>query len=250
MFDVVLASRAPQRDGARMLRQEAMNTSAGEIAHPLHLARIIRRLKEQVRPGELGGETVEEFVRRYSRVRLPALDLHLHNEYAPDWPHAFEQEKRRLQSALAGEDLVGIEHIGSTSVPGLPSKNILDIAIATRSLLSVERQSKALAALGYQAYGESPIDAGFSWHWRTGQDGGRAFIVHVCTADNRRFVDILNFRDFLRAFPEEQRRYLELKRELAAVSGQTWLEYSVFKKILVVRITAQANAWRMAGGHG
>jgi GrpB-like predicted nucleotidyltransferase (UPF0157 family) len=74
--------------------------------------------------------------------------------------------------------------------------------------------------------------------------------VHVCTADNRRFVDILNFRDFLRAFPEEQRRYLELKRELAAVSGQTWLEYSVFKKILVVRITAQANAWRMAGGHG
>ncbi|MBD7924664.1 GrpB family protein [Xanthomonas sp. Sa3BUA13] len=216
-----------------------------ETGGALQLARVIRRLKEQVLPGELGAETVEHLVRRYSRVRPPALELDVQSRYDAGWPQAFEDERGRLLEALVGEDVVGIEHIGSTSIAGLPSKNILDIAVATGASLPAERQSRILAGLGYQAYGESPIDAGFSWHWRIGQDGGRSFVVHTCAADNPRFADILNFRDFLRAFPEERQGYLDLKQALAAVPGQTWMEYSVFKKVLVVRITARANAWRM-----
>ncbi|MBB4128962.1 GrpB-like predicted nucleotidyltransferase (UPF0157 family) [Xanthomonas translucens] len=222
-----------------------MSSQAGEIGGALQLARVIRRLKEQVLPGELGAESVEQLVRRYSRVRPPALELDVHSQYDPGWPQAFEDERRRLLEALAGEDVVAVEHIGSTAIAGLPSKNILDIAVASGASLSAERQSRILAGLGYQAYGESPIDAGFAWHWRIARDGGRSFVVHTCAADNSRFADICNFRDFLRAFPEQRQRYLDLKQELAAVPGQTWMEYSVFKKVLVVRITARANAWRM-----
>ena len=223
-----------------------MNAPAERIAGALQLARIIRRLKEDVHPGELGGETVEQFVRRYSRVRLPRLDLNMQSEYDPSWPETFEREKRRLQAALAGENVIGVEHIGSTSIPYLSSKNILDIAVAMRAPLSTERQSRILAELGYQAYGESPIAETFSWFWRIGTGGESSFVVHTCPADSQRFTDVKNFRDFMRAYPEEQERYVDLKRELAAMPGQSWLEYSVSKKFLVARITARANAWANA----
>jgi GrpB-like predicted nucleotidyltransferase (UPF0157 family) len=225
-----------------------MSAASERIAGPLQLARIIRRLKEHVRPDELGGETIEQFVRRYSRVRLPALGLNMQNKYDPIWPQSFEGEKIQLQAALAGEGVIGIEHIGSTAIPHLSSKNILDIAVAMRAPLSIERQTRALAGLGYQAYGESPIAAGFSWFWRVGRDADSSFVVHTCPADNHRYAEIRNFRDFLQAFPEERQRYMDLKRELAAVPGQSWLEYSVFKKVLVARITVRANAWATAQG--
>lgn len=221
-----------------------MNAASNGIGGALQLARILRRLQSQVQPGELGAETVEQFVRRYSRVRAPALDLDLRSGYDPTWPQAFEEEKQRLLDALADADVATVEHIGSTSIPGLASKDILDIVLAVRTRDAIERLAPALAGLGYRAHGESPIDAGFAWHWRIGADGGRAFVVHTCSADHPRLADVTNFRDFLRTFPEERQRYVDLKRTLAATPDQTWLEYSALKKILVVRITARANAWR------
>ncbi len=220
-----------------------MSAPTEQIVGALQLARIIRRLKEQVGPDELGGETVEQFMRRYSRMRLPKLDLNMQSRYDSNWPHAFESEKIRLQTALASEHVTGIEHIGSTSIPRLSSKNILDIAVATRAPLSIERQSQALAGIGYQAYGESPIAANFSWFWRIGSDEESSFVVHTCPDDSYRFTDVKNFRDFLRSFPEEQQRYVDLKRELAAVPDQSWLEYSALKQVLIARITVRANAW-------
>jgi GrpB-like predicted nucleotidyltransferase (UPF0157 family) len=235
-----------------LLERDVMSDSSARIMDALQLARIIRRLKDDVRPGDLGAETVEQFVRRYSRLRLPELDLNMQSKYDPGWPQAFETEKRRLQTALADEDVIGIEHIGSTSIPHLSSKNILDIAVALRAPLSIERQSWALSELGYEAYGESPIDPSFSWFWRVGRDADSSFVVHTCSADSHRFAEVKNFRDFLRVFPEEQQRYVDLKRELAAMPDQNWLEYSAYKQALVVSITARANAWaRIVGeSHG
>lgn len=221
--------------------------SAGELDGALQVARVFRRLQAQVQPGELGAETLEQFVRRYSRVRAPTLDLDLQSGYDPGWPRAFEDEKLQLLQALNAGDVAAVEHIGSTSIPGLASKDILDIVVAVRTPAAIERMAPVLVALGYEASGESPIDAGFAWHWRIGPQGQRSFVVHTCVADHPRFADLRNFRDFLRAFPEERQRYVDLKRRLAATPGQTWLEYSALKKILVVRITARANAWRAAG---
>lgn len=224
-----------------------MSAASNGIGGALQLARILRRLQSQVQPGELGAETVEQFVRRYSRVRVPALDLDLRSGYDPGWPQAFEDEKQRLLGALGDADVAAVEHIGSTSIPGLASKDILDIVVAARTQDAIEPLARTLVDLGYRAHGESPIDAGFAWHWRIGAGGGRTFVVHTCLAGHPRLADVTNFRDFLRAFPEERQRYVDLKRTLAATPDQTWLEYSALKKILVVRITARANAWRAAG---
>lgn len=225
------------------------------------LARIIKRLKVRVTPAELGGETVEQLVQRWSRVSYPELGLHV-REYDPRWPQRFEAEKRRIQAALPHPDgVVDVQHIGSTSIPPLPGKNIIDLAVAVRALPATERHVRALVDIGYRHYGASPIDATFPWFWRV-EPGGRSassdgpadpvgepgeapgsFVVHVCTTDSPWFANLVNFRDFMRAFPEERQRYADLKRELAAVPDQSWFEYSVIKRALALQITERANAW-------
>ncbi|HEX3763201.1 MAG TPA: GrpB family protein [Kofleriaceae bacterium] len=216
----------------------------------LELARIIRRLKARVTPAELGGETVEQLVRRWSRVSYPELGVRV-REYDPRWPQRFETESRRIQAALSPEGAVEIQHVGSTSIPPLPGKNIIDLAVAVRALPPTERQMRALVDIGYQHYGASPIDAAFPWFWRVepepGDDPG-SFVVHVCTTDHPWFANLVNFRDFMRVFPEERQRYADLKRELAAVPDQSWFEYSVIKRALALQITARANAWAAARG--
>lgn len=222
--------------------------SGGAEAGPenaFRLARLIRRLKERVGPEELGGETVEQLVRRWSRLRAPELDIQV-REHDPEWARAFESEKQRLQAALAGEELVDVQHIGSTSIPPLPGKNILDLAVAVRTLPCTARQTERLTGLGYQSYGPSPIDPDFTWFWNIHEGGQGAFVVHVCGHQSPWFSWLLNFRDFMRAEPEERRRYEALKRELAAVPGQSWLEYSIVKRALALRITERANAWAAA----
>ena len=206
------------------------------------LARIIRRLKERVSTEDLGGEPVEQLVRRWSLLKSPELKLEV-REHDPRWATDFETEKHRLWVVLADQELVDIQHIGSTSIPPLPSKNVLDLAVAMRALPCTEQQTEALVRLGYQPYGPSPIDPDFSWFWRVTEGGQGAFVVHVCGYQSPWFSYLVNFRDFMRVIPEERQHYEDLKRELAAVPDQSWLEYSIVKRALALRITARANAW-------
>jgi GrpB-like predicted nucleotidyltransferase (UPF0157 family) len=213
----------------------------GRAVDALGMVRLIRRLEQRVRPEELGGESVAQLVRRWSRLRSPAIDLKM-REHDPRWRDVFETERRRIHAALGGE-VLDIQHIGSTAIPMLPGKNIIDIAVAGRALPPSSRQIEPLVALGYQPYGPSPIDPDFSWLCRIDPDGDGAVVVHVCALDSPWLANLVNFRDFLTAFPEERQRYADHKRALAAVPDQSWLEYSVAKRVLALRITERANAW-------
>lgn len=216
----------------------------GRAVDAFGLARMIRRLEQRVRPEDLGGESVAQLVRRWSRLRSPEMDLKM-GDHDPGWPAVFQAEQRRLRATLADE-AVEIEHIGSTAIPMLPGKNIIDIAVAGRALPPSGRQIEQLVALGYEPYGPSPIDPEFSWLWRIEAGRRGATVVHLCARHSPWFANLVNFRDFLCAFPGERQRYADRKRELAAVTDQSWIEYSVAKRVLALRITEQANAWAAA----
>ena len=216
----------------------------GRAVDALGLARMIRRHEQRVRPEDLGGESVAELVRRWSRLRSPEMDLEM-RDYDPRWPEVFQAEKRRLQVALADE-VIDVHHVGSTAIPMLPGKNIVDVAVAGRALPPSACQIERLVALGYEPYGPSPIDPEFSWLWRIEPGGQGAVVVHLCAVDRPWLTNLVNFRDFLCAFPEERQRYADRKRELAAVTDQSWIEYSVAKRVLALRITERANTWAAA----
>jgi GrpB-like predicted nucleotidyltransferase (UPF0157 family) len=137
-------------------------------------------------------------------------------DYDPRWPALFDQEARRLRSVLDPSLIIGLEHFGSTSIPGLLAKPIIDILIAVRSL--VEAQATFVAALGtldYVYWADNPKqDRMFFVKGMPPFGSRRSHQVHV-TEQRGEMWQRLAFRDYLRAHPEEAAVYARLKRRLA-----------------------------------
>lgn len=116
--------------------------------------------------------------------------------YNPDYPRLFEEEKSRL-IPLFGENLVFLEHIGSTAVPGLKSKPIIDILVAAKSLSLVDAKQSAFEGLGYEYLGEFGI-AGRRYLRKGGDE--RTHQIHVFRfKDEHNLIRHLAVRDYLRA---------------------------------------------------
>lgn len=140
--------------------------------------------------------------------------------YRDDWPAAFEAVRSRLAAILA-ERALRIDHVGSTSVPGLDAKNVIDVQVTVRALADAD----PLADAGYRVVTATrdhvppgaPNDA-HEWSKRlfNEPDGERRVNVHVREAGraNQRYA--LLFRDYLRAHPAAAEAYARLKRALAA----------------------------------
>ena len=133
-------------------------------------------------------------------------------EYRPEWPLAYEKEKERIQKILK-ENCLALWHIGSTSVPGLAAKPVIDILGAVRSLEEVDAVSEAFVQAGYACMGEFGI-AGRRYFRKGGEE--RTHQIHLfCGDDWDSLHRHLAFRDFMRAHVKEREAYGELKKKLA-----------------------------------
>jgi GrpB-like predicted nucleotidyltransferase (UPF0157 family) len=157
-------------------------------------------------------------------------------EYDPSWAARFEEEKPRLAGVFDGR-AVGIEHIGSTAVPHLCAKPIVDILVGLGELDLTDDDIAAMKELGYEHMGELGI-AGRVF-FRKGQP--RTHNVHVVEHGGAHWRRHLAFRDALRSDPEERRRYDELKRRLAA-EGHSREVYTELKTPFIREVEARARA--------
>lgn len=134
----------------------------------------------------------------------------------PDWPNAFEAEKRRIVAALDGCEWLAIEHFGSTAVPGLPAKPIIDILLAVPSLEEArETFPERLARIDYVFWSDNPkMDRLYFVKGMPPYGEKRTHHLHVCLRPSMMWSQ-LGFRDYLCANPEEAARYAALKRDLA-----------------------------------
>lgn len=130
----------------------------------------------------------------------------------PAWKEAFEAEAAVLHSVLADEALA-IHHIGSTSVPGLSAKPVIDVLIEVREIEKVDAFDESMAAKGYEAWGENGIPGRRFFTKNRGRD--RVFHIHVFEAGTLEAERHLAFRDYLREHPETSAAYARLKEELA-----------------------------------
>ncbi len=132
--------------------------------------------------------------------------------YDPSWPKRFEEERAALADALGDWVLGGIHHVGSTSVPGLESKPVIDILAGVRDLSESRSCFGRLARLGYLY---APHRSG-EMHWFCKPDPSRrTHHLHLVPADSPRFRDELAFRDYLRMHRDVAKEYGALKRRLA-----------------------------------
>jgi GrpB-like predicted nucleotidyltransferase (UPF0157 family) len=144
-------------------------------------------------------------------------------DYDPAWPAQFRQEEAAIKRVL-GSQVVALEHGGSTSVPGLAAKPIIDMWAALRSPLRQE-DVKAMAAVGYDYLGESALpDQDFFV-----KSEPRIYHLHCYPAGHPEWDRHLAFRDWLRAHPDAAAAYASLKRELAARFPADALAYTEAK---------------------
>lgn len=132
-------------------------------------------------------------------------------EYNPAWASLYEQERKAIVAAI-GPYIANIEHVGSTSVPGLAAKPIIDIGIDLNTYPLPKGAIAAMEALGYEYKGEYGI-SGREYFRKVSP---RSYHVHAYSPGNPEWEAHILFRDYLRAHPEAARQYGQLKRELAA----------------------------------
>ena len=138
-------------------------------------------------------------------------------DYDPAWPGLYLKEEALLREAFAGLDPFDIEHFGSTSIPGLAAKPILDLMVGVASRDLWPSLVEPLQNLGYSYWRDNPKeDEMFFVKGMPPYGERRTHHVHVYDRHGARWKRELAFRDHLRAEPEAAKRYETLKRELAA----------------------------------
>ena len=131
-------------------------------------------------------------------------------DYDPAWPEAFGRLEEGLRGALGGY-IVGVEHVGSTSVPGLAAKPVIDLDVVISSRVVFPGVRERLASLGYTHRG----NLGLPGREAFGPPGGERHHLYVCSVDTPNLHNHLLLRDYLRAHAEVAAAYGTLKRELA-----------------------------------
>lgn len=159
--------------------------------------------------------------------------------YDPAWPGAYERERVAILGAL-GDLVFAIEHVGSTSVPGLGAKPIIDIMIGVRDLADHARCVAPLQSLGYEHKGEFGIPGRL--YFRKLIDGLRTHHIHLVEHGCDFWERHLLFRDYLRRHPQEVRQYQEMKARLAAQYGEDRIGYTEAKTEFIESALAKARA--------
>lgn len=163
-------------------------------------------------------------------------------DYSPEWPLFFDSLKRIYQSVLDGL-VLDIQHVGSTSVPGLAAKPTIDIDLIINDRSVLPAVIEKLEGLGYQHQGDLGITDRESFRRPSDEipiDGsGRVWQKHnlyCCTKDSVSLRNHLQFRDYLREHPEKAFEYGELKKELAAQDPSDIDRYVMLKTPFITGI--------------
>ncbi len=166
-------------------------------------------------------------------------------EYDPRWPKLFAREACRIRTALAGL-AIRVEHVGSTSVPGLAAKPIIDIMLVVPDSADEPGYVPALESAGYALRIREP-----DWFEHRLLKGPDTDInLHVFTAGATEIDRMLMFRDWLRSHDADRDAYLAVKRELAQRTWRHVQHYADAKSDIVRQIVDRATAGADAGRRG
>jgi GrpB-like predicted nucleotidyltransferase (UPF0157 family) len=160
-------------------------------------------------------------------------------EYNPEWPEHFMREAKRIQTAL-GDRALRIEHIGSTSIPGLPAKPIIDILLVVTDSADEPSYVPALEAAGFVLRIREP-----EWHEHRLLKGPDIDLnLHVFTVGSVEIDRVLLLRDRLRNDPAERQFYEQTKRQLARRTWKYVQNYADAKSEVIEAILARARDGR------
>lgn len=155
--------------------------------------------------------------------------------YSDDWPNQFTSEADRILD-VCGKHFIAIEHVGSTSVPGLTAKPIVDMLVGVETLDIAEQMRPGMESIGY----DYPGDIGIPDDRIFGRDPGfRLFLVHVVEHESPRWQNYLKFRDALREDKQLSEEYGRLKLEISKKHPEGRSVYTELKYKFIHRVLTQ-----------
>jgi len=188
-------------------------------------------------------ETLEQKVQRVLRDEIAI------EPYDPRWPALFQEEKEHLLSCIPAGLIRRVEHMGSTAVPGLPAKPVVDMLIEVTSLDAARMQiAPILEAQGYDYFWRptsgDDVPPFYAWFIkRDPQTGARTHHLHMITAapEFAGHWDNLLFRDYLIAHPDIAAEYGKLKLELAGTHRTDRVAYTAAKSGFIAKVMKEAR---------
>lgn len=187
-------------------------------------------------------ETLEEKIQRVLKDEIVIRPPSEH------WPEAFDAEKTHLLACLPNELIVRIEHFGSTAVPGLPAKPIVDMLVEVTDLEAAkDRIAPVLEAQGYDYFwrpfrDEDPASF-YAWFIKRDENGNRTHHIHMAEGDFAIWEGLV-FRDYLRAHPKTAAEYGALKLQLATLHRNDREAYTNAKTNFIRHYTDLAQQQR------
>ncbi|MGF1542145.1 MAG: GrpB family protein [Pleurocapsa sp.] len=160
----------------------------------------------------------------------------------PKWQEIFKAESNRVREAL-GKNVVAVHHIGSTAIPRIYAKPIIDLLVEVKDIAKVDEQDTSMESLGYEVMGEFGI-SGRRFFRKNNQEGIRTHHIHTFTIGSDQVKRHLAFRDYMIAHPEDAQSYSELKRSLAREYPTNIDEYMDRKDGFIREIDKKATQWQ------
>lgn len=161
-------------------------------------------------------------------------------EYDPSWPEKFQREKQKIMEAI-GQHVLAIEHVGSTAIPFIVAKPVIDIQIGVKTLRDAVPCIPKLEKLGYEYLSsiESLIPNRRLFSKRSG--GKKEFYIHMWQYQAEEWEEFLLFRDYLREHKETAKEYEFVKKHMAKRFPEEEVAYSIGKEGFIQVIIQRAK---------
>jgi GrpB-like predicted nucleotidyltransferase (UPF0157 family)/8-oxo-dGTP pyrophosphatase MutT (NUDIX family) len=212
----------------------SQDRAAITLSHASHRWAVARDGSEHARGKE------EDRVRSSDSQKTSKTKRVIVVRYDSDWPHVFIQERDRLAEVLGPAASV-IHHIGSTSVPDLCAKPVIDMLAESPDLALIDSLTPRMENLGYTAKGEYGIP-GRRYFSRSDVTGPKVHL-HIFRSGDPQIGRHLRFRDYLRAHPVAAEKYGALKQTLATRHGDDADAYQAGKASFIAQIDTEAATW-------
>lgn len=176
----------------------------------------------------------------HKRKSLQKGKKYTYKPYSNTFPSLFQKEKERISSSL--NIASAIEHVGSTSIPGLGGKGIIDIVISVPRE-EMDQASQILQELGYEYRPSFSTLERFYFvsYLEDLEEGIRRYHIHLTYPSSKEWKNLIGFRDYLRTHPEAVEEYAAIKKHAAAVANQDGEQYRKMKEPIFKKINAFIN---------
>jgi GrpB-like predicted nucleotidyltransferase (UPF0157 family) len=157
--------------------------------------------------------------------------------YNPNWKDMYEKESEKIKNIL-NDIIIDIHHIGSTAIPGIKAKPVIDILVEVKDIEAVDQYNHKMEELGYEAMGEYGIPKRRFFQKRGNK---RTHHIHIFQAGNKEIERHINFKEYLVTHPDKGREYSKLKEKLVTKDTYDVENYTNGKSDFINEIDRKAK---------